>query len=412
MDDLRHEIRAAFETEQAAHPPGASLRPNLVRAAAAEPRRAPNFQWMAIAAAFLIAALVVVGLMSSRLNNRWAVNPPRATPTGSPTGDYGAPPADVNLVYVHDPNHPSWLTGYDWSGKPRATVKLDRAQTAVTMAPDGQTFALGLYAKGGNWQFLDRLGKPVGGASSLPGVINPRWADDNKHVCGITFDQQTFAWTLWTELPGEPARQVTVVARDSAVGQSFVGLAACSFKNDTAIAVRTLVVPSEYWSIQLSTGKLFFHRDNLSPMAGIAVSDDSYLIAENSTDSTGMVGTTATSTRSTTTIRLLAKGSVVSTLDGSMGVLAFSADNSRALVTLAPWVGGQPAHLGVVDVNAGRLVWQDEGTALFGGWVAEPGGNGFALSYPTTAQGPGPATVLIVSGDGAATKLGVYAPTW
>ncbi len=411
MDDLRAEIRAAFEKEQGAHPPASDLRPNLVRTAAAEPRPAPNFQWMAIAAAFLIAALVVVGLMSSRLNNRATVNPPGATPASTPTGDYGAPPAGVNLIYVHDPNHPSWLTGFDWSGKPRGTLKLDPTQTAVTMAPDGQTFALGLYAKGGNWQFLDRVGTPIGGPTTLPGVINPMWADDEKHVCGITFDQ-AYQWILWTQVPGETAKQVTVIARDSNIGQSFVGLLSCSFRSDIAIAVRTLGPPSEFWVIQLSTGKVLAHRLVSTPMASMVASGDSTLVAENSLASTAFVGAEASSARSRTTIRRLSDGSVVATIDGSMGVLAFSADNSRALVTLAPWVGGQPAHLGVVDVHTGRLVWQDEGTALFGGWVAEPGGNGFALAYPTTAQGPGPATILLVSGDGASTKLGVYAPTW
>ena len=98
---------------------------------------------------------------------------------------------------------------------------------------------------------------------------------------------------------------------------------------------------------------------------------------------------------------------------GSMGVLAFSGDKSLALVTLAPLVGGQPAHLGVGDLSTGAVVWQDDGTTVFDWFVVQPGGRSFALSYSASGQpGPGPATVLIVSGDGTAIKLGVYSPTW
>lgn len=135
-----------------------------------------------------------------------------------------------------------------------------------------------------------------------------------------------------------------------------------------------------------------------------------FYLAENSTKSTGQVDAQAAPT---TTIRRVSDGSVAATIDGSMGVLAFSADNSTALVTLAPWVGGQPAHVGVVNLATGNVVWQDDGTALFGGVIVKPCGVGFALSYPTSAQGPGPATVVLVGGDGSWTKLqGPYAPTW
>ena len=126
-----------------------------------------------------------------------------------------------------------------------------------------------------------------------------------------------------------------------------------------------------------------------------------------------MVDAPASSTRSATTIRFLMKDTVVTTIDGSMGVLAFSGDKSLALVTLAPWVGGQPAHLGVVDLSTGAVIWQDDGTTVFDWFVVQPGGRSFALSYSASGQpGPGPATVLIVGGDGTAIKLGVYSPTW
>ncbi|HEY4888716.1 MAG TPA: hypothetical protein VIJ58_09080, partial [Candidatus Dormibacteraeota bacterium] len=120
MDEMRSEIRAAFEKEQMAHAPDAALRYDIVDAVTAQPRRAPNFQWVAVVAAVLLGLLVVVGLMSTRFNHRASV--PVTNPKASPVADYGPPPAGVPLLYVHDPNNPSWLIGYDWSGKARGTV--------------------------------------------------------------------------------------------------------------------------------------------------------------------------------------------------------------------------------------------------------------------------------------------------
>ena len=413
MDDLRREIRAAFEQEQSAYPPVSTLRPKLVRAAAAKPRPGRNLQWLAVAAALMLAVLVVVGLLSSRLTLRGTVSPPKASPSAAPTlaGDYGPPPAGVNLIWLHDPNHAGWLIGYDWTGKPRGTVKLGGSPTGVTMAPNGQSFSLGVNAKGGNWQFLDRLGQPAA-SGSVANAFGTMWADDYQHICTISFDPQTFAYTLWTLHPGDQPVQVAEVARDTQIGQSVVSLAACSYRNDSAIAVRTTVAwPSEYWVIKLSTGEVLIHRMLPgSTVATVVASPDATLIAESSSRSTGSTGEAAPNT----VIKQVVDGKVVSTIDPAFGVLGFSADNSVALVTLKPWVGGQPANIGTIDVASGTGKWQDQGTSLFGGFVAEPAGGDFVLAYPTSGQqGPGPATILIVHADGTVTKIANdYAPTW
>ena len=382
-----------------------------------ESRRHRALQWIAGIVTAVLAVLVVVGLAASRTAKQDSFAPASnvATPTPAATAtavaDYGPPPPEVNLIYVHDPNHPTWLIGFDWSGTPRATVKLDPTPSAVVMAPDGQTFALGLYAKGGAWQFLDRTGRLIGPETTLAGAINPLWADDNKHVCSIAFDSQTLEWTLWTQLPGEAAKRVRVVATDSVIGQSGVSLVACSFKNDTVIAVRTVQAwPSEYWVIRLSDGTVLADdKGGGSDIASIVGSRDASLVAFNSSKSSGQSGTVAP----TTQISRASDSGLVASLDPSFGVLGFNGDDSRALVTLTPWVGGQPAHLGMVDLQTGNLVWQDEGSALFGGFIVQPGGQDFVISYPTTAQGPGPATILIVQPGGGVIKLpGVYAPTW
>ncbi len=417
MDDLRSEIRAAFEKEQAANPPVVGLRPSVVAAVAQQPRRAPNLEWLAVAAAILLGVLVVAGLMSQRLAHHAPspVGAPTASPAGSPTAspvtDFGPPPAGVPLLYVHDPKHPTWLIGYDWTGQPRGTVKLNDVSNA-RMAPDGQSFAIGLDAKGGNWQFLDRLGQPVAAPSTLAGAYSTLWADDNQHVCSMTFDQQTLDYTLWTALPGEAIKRVMVVAHDLNVGQTGVSLAACSFKNDRAIVVRTTIsYPSEMWIVKLSDGTVIAHNTYASgALASVIASADGAFTAENSSTSSGQTGPSAAST----VIRRVSDGSVVVSLDPTVAVLGFSGDDSLVLVMRVPWVSaGLPSHLAVVD-RSGNTVWSDDGTATYGGFVAMPGGGDFALAYQSpTAQAPEPTTIFVVHGDGTVTKFpGLYEPTW
>ncbi len=184
MDDLRSEIRAAFEREQAGHAPSGAMRGQVVDAVVSGSRPSRNFQWVAVVAAVLLAVAVVVGLMATR--NAHRASGPATTPKVS-VADYGPPPPGVQLLYVHDPEHASWLIGYDWSGNPRATVKLDPSKTTVQMAPDGKSFAVGYGAKGGTGEILDRLGQPVEGSGAISSYSQPRWADDNVHICGVSY---------------------------------------------------------------------------------------------------------------------------------------------------------------------------------------------------------------------------------
>jgi len=101
MEELRSEIRSAFEKEQAAHPPAAALRRNVVDAVSGRPRPAPNFQWVAVAAAVLLGILVVVGLMSTRLAHRPSVPVPGATaPAASPSATPSASAVSPSPITV------------------------------------------------------------------------------------------------------------------------------------------------------------------------------------------------------------------------------------------------------------------------------------------------------------------------
>jgi hypothetical protein len=435
MDEMRSEIRAAFEREQAAHPPVASLRRNVVDSVSARQRPAPNFQWVAVAAAVILGVLVVIGLMSTRFHPRATV--PAATPNASPVADYGPPPAGIALVYVHDRTHPSWLVGYDWTGRPRATVKLGLTIDAgqyVGMSPDGQGFLVSPSAKGGSGVFLDRLGAPIPAPGGTGGYFGGVWADDNSHYCTVTLDQQTFAWTLVAQGPGEAPRQVAVIARDTGIGQTGIGVAACSVQHDQAILVRTSIAwPSEMWVMQLSTGKILSHSTITDKPSSLIASADSLFTAVNSTMSTsGQAGSS-----SSTVVHRVSDGSVVATLDPAMGVLAFSQDDSLVLVTTAPWIQGQPAHLAIVDVKSLQVVWRYDGPSGLGRYLVEQPdsqgrtvGLGFALALtfvpPTTspcvatqqtacrAPIPDPLSdILIVHGNGSVYFIpGRHAIAW
>jgi hypothetical protein len=410
MDEMRSEIRAAFEKEQMAHAPAASLRRNIVDAVSTRPRQAPNFQWVAVAAAVLLGILVVVGLMSTRFNHRASV--PVTNPKASPVADYGPPPAGVPLLYVHDPNHPSWLIGYDWSGIARGTVKLDQAQPGVRMAPDGQTFGV-LGAKGGIGQFLDRLGRPITGPNAPLDFSGGMWADDNLHLCSVQLNQQTFEWILDTQLPGEAVKRVAVIARDAGVGQSGVTVIACSFKSNVAIALRTTIAwPAELWVIRLTDGSVLAHRTYpFQELATVVASADGEYLAENS------------ATQNQTQIRRVSDWTLVKTHDTGQAV-AFSSDDSLVLL------GTTPVHLQLMDWKSGQVTWQYADSEVLFSWVAQPDGRGFALAFGTPTQlvptgcGSAPQTpcrqiedplrdVVILHADGSETDIpGRYQPTW
>jgi hypothetical protein len=417
MDDLRGEIRAAFEKEQAGHPPAINLRHEVVRAAARQPRQEMNLQWLAVAAALVIGALVVVSLMSTRIAGR--------TPAPShPQGDYGTPPAGMPLVYVSDPQHEGWFIGFDWTGRPRGTVKPGPHDAGILMAPDGHSFAVGMGAKGGNWQFLDRLGHPLA-SGSMPGAYSTMWADDNKHICAMTMDPQTLEYMFWRVLPGQEATG-TSVARDAKIGQTSVGLAACSFRTDRAIAVRTSVAwPTEVWVIGVSSGRILEHHtypDGL--LASVVASADAKYLAETSAQSTMATDHPALQTQ----IRRVSDWSVLAGMDALYTVLSFSGDDTSVLVRTNITQQGTPSRLAIFTwgpAGSLRTVWQYQGLEVMGPFTAEPSGDGFALgllkpgAQATEWCGPGMPDckilldILIVHGDGSTVQLpDRYNTTW
>lgn len=406
MEDLRAQVRAGFERDQHANPMSAGMHERVARAALIPARRETSLQWAAVVAALLIGALLITALITSRVSHNVGLARPSATPAASPSPalveDYGTPPAGVPLIYLQDPENASWYIGFDWSGTPRGTIKLAQAG-GIDQSPDGSSFEIGSPGKGGTGQFLDRLGSPL--SQSVPVQnVSGMWADDSTHICGIALDQQKFTWTLVTFGPNQPLRNVALVAQDSSLGQTGLDVAACSFKNDRAIVVRTTIAsPSEAWLIRLSDGRVLGHsafHPNANGAASIVASPDATLEAENA----------GPSTPSTYIWRNpISSGlKIAATLDKSVTVLAISADDSAALVTTAPDVQGQPSHLAVVDIATGRLVWSYDGPDEYAGSGTEPSGAGFAIRLKTPTNigtAVTPIHVVIVRGDGTSVAI-------
>ena len=72
-------------------------------------------------------------------------------------------------------------------------------------------------------------------------------------------------------------------------------------------------------------------------------------------------------------------------------------DNSAVLVTLTPWNGSSPIHLGVVDLQSAKLVWQDDATKpFFFGYIIATVGCYYGLSTTGGTQGVGRSTTQAV----------------
>jgi hypothetical protein len=309
------------------------------------------------------------------------------------------------LLWVHDPNHPGWLIGFDWTGKPRGTAKISQPvgqYDRLSQAPDGSAFAYEPNAKGGFQVFFDAMGNPI--ASSDPPVRyqTEMWADDSRHLC--TLDGSGGHWSIGVAEPGVAPDHTNVVALDPAIAQSgiiAVSLAACGANTNGGTAVIEYSYtsrPTKYWVVRIADGAILRQRTYpAGQVENVTASMDGSLIAENS---------------GVTLIRRASDLSLVTGLDAPLRVLAFSGDDSSVLVSTAPMGAGLPANQEVLDLQTGRVIWRGEGTAAVSSFAAQPGGNAFAVALTTDGNPPG--TILIIYGDGSrpAKLPGLFTPIW
>lgn len=331
-----------------------------------------------------------------------------ASPSPTSAADYGPPPPGVALVYVRDASHPSWLIGFDWSGRPRATLKLARGfdpQSSVRQAPDGSAFAYAPSGKGGFEQFLDRLGNTIPNQDPTSRYQDQMWADDSRQLCALGGGVE---WDIGLRAPAMPPTSLHPVALNSTnltSGIIAITLAACSPATDRAVLQYSYFGrPAELWVVRISDGKILEHAAYAAgQVANIVASPDASLVAVNSAASTGQVAPAAASTRILRTSDM----SVVASLDPSYGVVAFNSDDSLALAYTTPWASGVATHLALVDVRSGSVAWHYAGGKELGGLFVQPGGRDFAVMLESLSdQGPGASVDLrLVHADGTSTAV-------
>jgi hypothetical protein len=349
---------------------------------------------------------LVIGLAGACSNSSTAT---QSSPKPSPVQDYGPPPAGVPLIYVQNPAHSTWLVGFDWSGKPRGTIKLSQPidpQRRMIQTPDGSGFAYDIGGKGGNLLFLDRLGNPIPNQDSTPRYHDQMWADDAKHLC--TLESAVDQWTIGVRTPGAAPVSPQVVALDSPnlrSGIIAITFAACSPANDRAVLQYSYFPrPAEFWVVRLSDGKILGHRSYaLGQFANVAASPDAALLAANSGTSAGQIEPAAPST----IISRASDLSVVSTLAPTEGVIGFNSDDSLALVNTTPWAAGVATQLAVVDIRTGTVISRYADGRELSGFLALPGGRDFALLFqsPSDSKSPPAVDIVIAHADGTSTAV-------
>jgi hypothetical protein len=291
----------------------------------------------------------------------------------------------------------------------RGTVKLAQAidaQGSLTQAPDGSAFAVAPAAKGGFQVFLDRLGQPTGNQDTTTRFQDQMWADDSSRLCTLDYDSR--GWHIGVRSPGG-ASVVHSVALDPSIAQSgniAISFRSCSPAMDRAVLVYNAYEhPTDVYVVRLSDGAVLLHQSHpANSLADITASADGSLAGESSNKSTGYL---MDGPAPNTVVRRVADNAVVARLDPSYGVLAFSRDNSLALVNTSPWASGVATHLAVLRLSDMAILWKYDGNEELAGSLSRPDAPGFAvlLEQPTAQVAHTSVDIVIIASDGTAPTL-------
>jgi hypothetical protein len=404
MSKLREDVRYSFDREQTALGDVGDARHRLVHNAVAahDVPASRGLQWAAAIAAVLIAAIVLVTFALARANMHSQVVPgaapsPKAAVSPTPMTNVLNLPDSTPIIMFGDPAKPDQLDGITWDGTKSGRLGLGGANGVVPNP------AATIYATASD--FRNRAGKVIASMDMGLKYFGGTWADDELHYCQIV--PSNFAGpdglpaTLQLNTPGGSARNVAKVGKMYAQAATYV--AACSVQADRAVVVQLGGV-SQYWVIQLSTGRVLWSRDfgfNTSTRQyelAVASRDGRYIAAVHN------AGTAVAPTFESTIYG--PSGSLVGHVPGA--VQAFSWDGSLAVV------GAKEMQLSVVRWRDGTVIWSAPHGVWYGGWARpEPGGTSIAVgafnpANPWSQNGsvPQPLDVYIVSAGGRATVWG------
>ena len=334
------------------------------------------------------------------------------TPVPSPPPDYGPPPAGVDLLYLQWPAAPAWLVGYDWQGRPSATIHLaevdghtDAIGSGIVVAPNGGGFLSSPYT-------FDRLGHVVyQGPPPSKGNLNNTWTEDGSLVCGVEEENSaidsngngTSDYYLVRRLPTGPQVRVTrFLHLDSVPGDMGFSMVACSHSLNRALIVRTVCCGIQgAMVLRLSDGALLGTWTRGSSGSPV-FSPDGQEVAEPTWTADGKTVSTE--------VRLILDGTVMARYGVGVDFKAFSANNRLAVVDS----GGQTQ---VIEVATRRVLWSDtQGRTLSRVWP-RPGTGDMMLAFtappvqmpcPEASSSPctNPLTTeVIVHADGSSVAL-------
>jgi hypothetical protein len=337
------------------------------------------------------------------------------SPAPSPPPDYGSPPGGVDLLYVMVPDAPSWLVGYDWQGKPRATVHLkeldghtDQLGSGISVAPSGNEF---IY---GDMYTFDRLGHLVYQAQPVgKGGVATTWSEDGQLLCGVeeatssvdSSGNGTADFYFVRRSPTGPAVRVAHFLHvDGIPGDMGYNVFACSHWLDRALLARTVCCGiSGVIVMRISDGAIL-GTWNRNTGGQPVFSPDGQEIADPTMTADGK-------TTTSTEVRLLLGGTVMARYGPGISFLGFSANNRYAAVTVA-------GRTQVIEVSSRRVVWRDPLNRTFSRLWARPGlGGDVAIAFTATpVQVPCPnastsmctnprSNMVIVHADGSSAEL-------
>jgi hypothetical protein len=300
-----------------------------------------------------------------------------------PLVDVGPVPTGTHVFYLVDARNLRWLQAFDWNGKNVGTVKLpvDAASDALSPytqtsgSPQGSRIRVNsdVYDSNGN-----RLGA-IGGISGKSGI---RWANDDRHVCGLEFSEAVGAGPFHSYLIATAAGQAFNRIADfpeQTIGQTGSDVASCNFATGRAVVVRTSVYwPVDWWLVDLGTGSFLKHQTEPSEyLSSVVASEDSKYLAENA----------ATLKQADAGLKLAQRTRILTVASGAhmdlpreIQVDSFSADDQFVLVTNDN--GLDPPRNMITARGTTRSLWVNpDDTDPVIESKTQPGGSGFVLAF-------------------------------
>lgn len=317
--------------------------------APAQGRRGRMLLVVAAAAAVLFAGIGIPRL--ALVHHGYSPNP-AGPPTNVPDQ---RPRADMPLIWVGDPSNPQRAIALDRNGAPVGWLRVSFMMSGdyVAQSADGQRILTGegeRYELTAQGRRIDLPQNALHDGGNVFQQFPLYFSDDDRSLCleqGVTGTARNL---LLIDGNGQVSATWPEAPADSPPGLSW-GAATCSVRNDVAVLIADphprapAGGPSHMVRvIRLSTGKEIARRTYTAGLpAPIDASTDGTLVLERTT-------------MSTYTLRNIATGAVLGTLDTGGGEAKGLLGNTTAIVQ-GPVPSSGPHADYLVDIPSGVVIW-------------------------------------------------------